>query len=302
MTTVAAIIDRLFRTYLEPPDYQPAFALLASDVNDITTSIPLTNFAIPEDEQLVRLNILVEMGRELMIVTAYNSATKTLTVTRGQEGTAAEDHLANSKLKLKVPYSRQSVFEAVADNITSLHPLLFTVKTEQLSSDSGNIAGLDDNLAVDVIEIWPDNWGATDESFDGRIVDYHPSVGGRAVVSNIWTGSMWVKYRRRMGSVAAETDTLDALGVDARWVNIIMAGAAADLLVGRDIPASVTDWVGQVLEAENIRVGTRQSIGFGLAQYRDLLLKRANKEMQTEYKPKVHVRDPFGQRTRSGIG
>jgi len=89
------------------------------------------------------------------------------------------------------------------------------------------------------------------------------------------------------------TDTLDSLGVDPRWVIAVMAGAAADLLVGRDLPAARTEWVKSVLEAENIRVGTRMSLSGGLRQYRNGLVEDYAAEMSAEYKPKMHMRSPW---------
>jgi len=46
-----------------------------------------------------------------------------------------------------------------------------------------------------------------------------------------------------------------------------------------------------VLEAENIRVGTRMSIAGGLRQYRNMLIDDFAKEMRAEYKPKVRMRE-----------
>ena len=127
-----------------------------------------------------------------------------------------------------------------------------------------------------------------------RIVDYHPSVGGRAVILGANIGSFWIRYRRRMLVPTSPTDTLESVGVDERWVTAVMAGAAADLLVGRDLPAARTEWVKSVLEAENIKVGTRMSLSGGLRQYRNGLVDDFAQEMNAEYPPKIHYRDPFG--------
>ncbi len=54
--TVAAIVDRLFRTYLYPPDAQPAQCLLDGAITDVATSIVFDNFVIPEDELLMAAN------------------------------------------------------------------------------------------------------------------------------------------------------------------------------------------------------------------------------------------------------
>ncbi len=96
-----------------------------------------------------------------------------------------------------------------------------------------------------------------------------------------------------MAKATSEDDTLTDLGLDERWVNIVMTGAAADLMTGKDIPASRTEWVKSVLEAENIRVGTRMSIAGGLRQYRNMLLDDASKEMKAEYGPKIRMRNPM---------
>jgi len=199
--------------------------------------------------------------------------------------------------KLAPVYPRSSVFEAVADNIITLYPKLYTVNTVNLVTIATSIAGIEDPLAVEVLEVWPDGM-QNDVDYHARIVDFHPAVGGRAVITNRWMGALWVKYRRRFGKATSEADTLASLGVDDRWVNILMVGAAADLMAGRDIPAAQTEWVQQVLQAENIQVGQRSSVAVGLARYRELLTPRAESEMSAEYRPKVRMRNAFDQVAR----
>jgi hypothetical protein len=302
VTTIANVIDRTFRTYLEPPDARAAACLLAASIDNSTQSVQLTNWSVPEDEQLIRLGIRIEIGSELMRVTAYDEPTATATVLRGYDETTAAAHAIDDEVKLSPPYPRQSVFEAVADNIIGLSPRLFQVKADQLSSAGANVYPVGDTLALDVVEVWPDEWHMGNGSVEGRIVDYHPDVGGRALITQLWTGSVWLRYRTRMGVATSEADELADLGVEDRWVNIIMAGAAADLLVGRDIGESHVEWVGKVLKAENVRVGTRQSLAIGLAQYREILIGRFETEMKAEYKPRVRMRNAFDVRTRGGFG
>jgi hypothetical protein len=120
-------------------------------------------------------------------------------------------------------------------------------------------------------------------------------TGGRSLITNSDTGSVWLRYRKRMGKATSEADLLSELGVDERWATIVLVGAAADLIVGRDVPAAQTEWIKSVLEAENIRVGTRMSIAGGLRQYRGMLINEAMKEMKAEYRPKVSMRNTFKQ-------
>jgi len=294
MTTVGAVIDRIYRTMLTPPDFQPAGTTLLTDMLVDATTLRLAAFIVPEDEQLLRTGSIIEVDKELMRVLEYAPALRDATVERGVFGTPVTAHTAGKYIILSPSYPRQSVFESVADNIITLYPKLYTVSAENLISIAGNIAGIPDDLAVEVVSVWPNGYTSAVD-IDARIVEYHPAVGGRAVVTNVDTGQIWLRYRRRMGKATTETDTLESLGVDERWVNIIMAGVGADLFSGRDLPASHVEWVGGVLQAENIPVGTRQSLSVGLVRYRELLIDRAAKEMKGEdaNKVKVHMSDPL---------
>lgn len=281
MSTVKDLVDRLLRTYLEPPDYQPAVTHLDGAISAGASSLTLGTFVVPEDEELVRAGSILEIGEELFEVLTYDEFTQVCTVnTTAKFGTTTANHADGARIKLAPPFSRLSIREAIADNIITMYPSLWSVDTVNVAA-VGNIAPLDDNLAVDVIEVWGVGGGG---GIGARLVDFHPAVGTRAVILDEMIGDVWIKYRRRFGSVSAETDTLSDLGVDPRWERIVMVGACADLYVGRDLPSSHTSWVGQVLEAENVPIGTRTSIAGALGSYRDELLRAAMKEMRAEYR------------------
>lgn len=304
MSTVGAVIDRLFRTYLEPPNHQPATARLASDYTAGDPTLELTDFAVPEDEELVRNGVHLEVNAEIFEVTSYDELSSTATVNLEDDskmGTTATSHSEGARVKLAPPFARMSVFESVADNIITLYPRLYQVTTAEVVAVHGGVCPIDDPLAVEVVEAWTEGWEGTTD-IDARIVDYHPHTGGRALVANLQVGDVWVKYRKRFGDAASEADTLAALGVEPRWVRIVMVGACADLMAGRDLPASHTDWVEQVLEAENIPVGTRGSIAQRCAQYKEYLIEDAKKEMRAEYRAKTHMRPSVQVRTRSPFG
>ena len=300
--TVAAIVDRLFRTYLYPPDAQPAQCSLNGGITDTATSLILDNFVLPEDELLMAAGVIIEINSELIKVITYDSPTLTATlVERGVMGTTKVAQVDDANVILSPPYARLSVFAAVADNIITLYPRLFTVTAGSVIGITSGIATLDDPLAVEVVECWPDGTFSSQE-VDARIVDFHPSTGGRALITNVQVGQVWVRYRRRFGDAVDESATLASLGMEERWVNIVMAGAAADIFAGRDLPASETRWVGAALEAENIPVGTRSSLARQLAAYRDHLLGLAQREMKAEYRTKIHMRSATQVVVRSPWG
>ncbi len=294
MSTVQAVMDRLRRTWLEPPDYQPAATLLAANITDSATSLILDAFLIAEDEELVRSGAVIEIGSELIRIIGYDQSTRTCTVQRAKYGTTAVAHSTGDFVRLSPSFPTLSIFEAVADSIVTLYPSLFTVRTVNVVPVNYRVAGIDDDLAVDVVRIFAEGENTTNFGVMGEIVDFHEEVGGRAVIAPALPGNCWVTYNRRMGAATATTDTLADLGVEDRWVNIVMAGAAADLYAGRDLPASHTEWAGAVLQTESIEVGTRFQLAAALRAYRGQLLKDAEAEMKAEYRTRVRRRSPFG--------
>jgi len=294
--TVKSIIDRLFMSILTPPDKQYAQVSLAVDVDDSIETIVLGKFTIPEDESLLRQGSILEAGQELMRVHSYDQAASSVFVTRGEYGTVPVEHSVPTLLNMNPPYTRASVFEAVADEMILLSPKLYTTGEELLSNVTDRVYSISDPLAVEVLSIWTGDFTSTVD-VEGEIVDFHPMSGGRSLITGTSLGSVWLRYRKRMDKATSESDVLADLGVDERWVNIVMYGVAGDLLVGRDLTAAQTEWVKSVLEAENIRVGSRMSIAGGLRQYRNMLLDEAQAEMRNEYRVKVKMRRAIGSPT-----
>jgi hypothetical protein len=293
--TVGDIINRLYQQILTPPDNQMAQVRLGADVTDPAVElIMLGTFTVPEDEGLLSQGSILELNQELVRVIEYDSVKSMVSVTRGEYGTIPAVHSTPLLINLNPPYTRASMFEAVADNIIQLYPSLSQAGEEMLSSTSAGVFSIGDDLAVEVLSITPGDFTSTVE-LDGRIVDFHPMTGGRSLITNSDTGSVWLRYRKRMGKATSEADLLSELGVDERWATIVLVGAAADLIVGRDVPAAQTEWIKSVLEAENIRVGSRMSIAGGLRQYRGMLINEAMKEMKAEYRPKISMRNTFKQ-------
>jgi hypothetical protein len=296
--TVGAIVDRLYRTYLYPPNARPAQCFLNGAITDVAGTLVVQNFVLPEDAELMAAGVVLEIGSELIQVVTYDDATSTATVNRGVMGTTNVAHNDDDPVLLAPPYPRLSVFQSVADNIITLYPRLYTVTTGSVTEVAAGLSAIDDPLAVEVVEAWPDGFH-NDIDIDARIVDYHPATGGRTLITNVSAGQVWVRYRRRFGDAQSETDTLASLGMEERWVNIVMAGAAADVFAGQDLSASHTEWVGAALQAENIPVGTRSQLSRTLVAYKEHLLLAAQKEMRAEYRAKSHMRGAGQVVTRS---
>lgn len=289
MSDMRTLVNRAFRTYLEPPNARAGYGKLDGPIvaADTTLVVDPTSFAIPEDEELMRQGILLELESELVEIQSYDQFTGTCDVERAKEGTVAGDHADRISIKISPEFSRQSVFDALADNIVMLFPSLHTVGETLV--EGGAVAALDDPLAVSIIEAWHGANGHG-SSVSGRIVSFHPEVDGRAVVFDGWGGSAWVRYRRRFGSATSEEDTFEELGLDPRWANIAIIGACADLFIGADLEAAQVDWVANVLSAENIQIGSRAQVAGAMLRYREVLMDRAKTEMRSEYKTTMRFR------------
>lgn len=302
MNTVADLMERLYRTILEPPNMQPHMGFLASDISDTASAFTIDGFALPEDEEFLSVKPLVEIDSELMRVMEYSRDTNVATVqmvpTRNKNGTTAASHAAGTVIKIGTIFPRLSVFEAVADNIIQLYPQIYTVRNSLLTAIGPNVYPIEDPLAVMSISATPDAGYEGNLDIQGHIVDYHPLTGGRSFITNAAVGlSLWVRYRRRFGDAQTEADELDDLGLEPRWVTCVMMGAAADLLAGADVSSEHEDFISKQIEAETEPPGTSVSIAARLRQYRNVLLSEFGAEMDTEYQPSMEILDPFAQVT-----
>mgnify|MGYP003326986007 CR=1 FL=1 len=89
MAAVSTLIDRIYRDFLNKPDDLSAFSRLDGAVSS-TTATTITyesGLFSSEEENLLGNGALVEVGQEIMLVTAANTSTRTLTVARGYSGT-----------------------------------------------------------------------------------------------------------------------------------------------------------------------------------------------------------------------
>jgi len=300
MSTVRDLSNRLLRTMLTPPDKQGIQVSIVVPIGAIDATIALGDFTVAEDAALMRQGSILEADEELMRVIGYDPSTHVVEVLRAQYSTTPVEHEMPLFINMNPSYPMQSIFEAIRDNIIQLYPRLSSMRTvtptrepDHSSFQGSYVWSIDDPRAVSVVETFI-RGSKTAIDLDARIVDID---GVKVLVTNGRASDIDVRYRRNMAMATSMDDELYDLGLEEVWAVVVMIGAAADLVAGRDIPAAETDWIGKALEAENIRVGTRASLSVGLARYRELLIDRFSREQkgQETSKPKVHIADPFAQ-------
>ena len=118
MSDIKTLIDRLYRTYLEPPDFRPIEIQLAGPLTADATTLTVFGFVVPEDQDLLSVGSIIEVDQELMQVVSYSPASAEAEVIRQFLSTPSTSFTDEIKIaKLAPSYPRSSVFEAVANRI-----------------------------------------------------------------------------------------------------------------------------------------------------------------------------------------
>ena len=319
-TNIEGLINRVYREYLEPNDDVQSFTYLTTAIDNTATSIVYNNTVITsEEEDAMSAGNFIEINRELMLITAIDTASTTLTVMRGARGTDKDSHGINTLIKINPPFPRKNVFDAVADQITNLYPTLYAVETVETTSGTGYTllgtydspgtnnylvtpikaisqytdwsAGSDQTgltfkgVAVEMIDL-PNPFTYTDSTSTERTITYTtgPDVVHALQFSGIASGhTCYVTFKKKFVQPTLESDTLATIGLEDEYEPIIMAGVAAHMLSGRDIPAATTEFITDQLGTANFPVGAASNIRNGLLSYQATLLEQAKKDLKARY-------------------
>ena len=325
--TIGDLVDRTYREYLEPMDDIVSYTTLTTGVDSSATSIEFEgNLLSVEEEDALDAGAIIEIGQELMICTALNAVTNTITVTRGARGTTAASHTAGDLIKIAPPFPRKNVFDAVCDQIKNLYPTLFAVETKTVtaavgyellgdhgsdqdnnnylvaplkaisqytdfSADSDSTGIRYQGVSVELIDL-PNPFTYVDSDGVSRTKTYTtgPSVVHAIQTYNILEGhTVYVTFKKKFIDPTAETDTLTTVGLEDEYEPIIMAGVAAQLMSGRDIPTATTDYITDQLATQSFPVDSATRIRNSLLSYQRALIQQARKELRARYPEPVTI-------------
>jgi hypothetical protein len=288
MSTVAQLIDRINREYLYPPREQPSRTTLNGAINDSVTSVVYTDGILSvEEENALGEGVIVQVDRELMLVTAVNTGTWTLTVARGWLGTTAASHTDGSELVIAPDYPRQTVFDAVADSLEALYPDLYVIKTTESTvtgewavapADVGNVKGANyyhstlgwKACGVRVLKKFPDSGTGNAFKFAGGV------DGARA----------YVTYKAMPTRITAETNDLadeyDDYYIDTTWEAIVILEAVANVAATLDLDAATQEFITQSIEAQGFDVGSGETVRDALLRFAGYKRTLAKKKLMSE--------------------
>ena len=320
MSNIGNLVDRVYREYLEPIDDIVSYTTLSTGINDSVTSVVFNGDLLSvEEEDALDAGAIIEIGQELMICTDLNAVTNTITVTRAARGTTATSHTAGDLIKISPPFPRKNVFDAVCDQIKNLFPTLFAVETQSVTTGTGyTLLGSQEtpgtnNYIVSILSAisqytdftqnsdttgvnfspvtcslveLPNPFTYTDNNGTSKTITYTtgPSVVHAIQFANIATGhTAHVTFKKKFIEPTAEDNTIANIGLEPEWEPIIMAGTAAHMLSGRDIPSATADYISDQLSVATYPVGSSSNIRNGLLSYQATLLEQAKKDLKARY-------------------
>jgi hypothetical protein len=294
MAAVSTLIDRIYRDFLNKPDDLSAFSRLDGAISSTTSTSVVYESGLfsSEEENLLGSGALIEIGQELMLVTAANTSTRTLTVSRGYAGTTAATHADETNIFINPTFPRKSVYDAVSDNISRLYPSLYNVTTTNVTSNSTyqEVPA----STVEVLTSYVQN--ATGNQYTSAGIellrDFPPSSTNTAVqffnTSNGKTVHLVVK--RKFVRPTDETSDIESVClVAAEYEQIVMVGAVADIIGATDIDASTQEFITEKLAAESYPVGSGERLRNALLRLRSLLIDEARGNLRSLYPAPVSI-------------
>ena len=322
---IGKLVDRVYREYLEPNDDIQSFSILRGAMDADTTDQTVeyeSDYLTSEEEDLLEPGAVVEVNRELMLVTALNTSAEQLTVKRAFRGTTLAAHSVDDVMRVNPVFPRNTVFDAVCDQIKNLYPTLFATETKTITAKTGYIplSGTNDNyliapikaisqytdfsagsdetgtvyagVAVEIVDL-PNPFTYTDASGVSQTITYNnngPDKVNAVQVYNVSAGhTVFVTFKKKFVEPTEESDTLATIGLESEYEPIIMAGVAAQIITGRDIPAATVENITQSIQAQSFPVNSASNIRNSLLQYQRTLIQQARKDLRARYPEPVTI-------------
>jgi hypothetical protein len=260
MTTAATVIDRTLRQLLSGT--VEARNKLASTINSSATSIT-TTYAL----ESLRAGQVFEIESEMLYIWEADTASKTLTVQRGYNGTTAAAHTAGAIVTASPRFPRAQVLEAINDEIMDLSsPMhgLFKVETLNITYN-GSDRMINLTSAANVIDLLNvsvryqnDDYPVTRKVKLVRDLPTDDFASGYALKfdQNVYPGRLRIVYKTTYSGVTSEsTDINTTCGIQESITDIVTIGTQIRLIAPREIKRNFTESQGDTRRAEEVGAG-----------------------------------------------
>ena len=101
--------------------------------------------------------------------------------------------------------------------------------------------------------------------------------------------TVYITFKKKFVEPTAEDNTLAEIGLESEYEPIIMAGVAAQIMAGRDIPTATTDYISDQLATQSFPVESASRIRNSLLAYQRALIQQARKDLRARYPEPVTI-------------
>ena len=278
-------------------------------LNDYTGQIPQqcsligsigpTDTVIAVDDGNMLARGLIEIDDELIYLSGFDLAGNTGAVPqwgRGQQGTTATTHATGARVTTTPRPPRDRVKKTINQVIASLYPDLYVVTTdEQAGTDRGEYGlAATARFVIDIqtqfvgnpiewerVRWWRFNNAADPTDFPTGVSVTIPEIPLGQTIRTVYAGEP-----NPLGNNSDDFETVT--GLDAGAVDLVVFGAAADLLIGQEASRGQLATVEQAQRADKIQTGTSLATARFLKQEYTLRLMAEKRRLLAKYPSRPH--------------
>jgi hypothetical protein len=230
--------------------------------------------------EALRAGQVFEIDSEMFYIWEADTATKTLTVQRGYNGTTAAAHTSGAMSTASPRFPRAQVFEAMNDEIADLSsPVngLFQVKTLNITYN-GTDRMINLTSATNVIDLLnvsvrylSDDYPLARKVKLVRDLPTDDFASGFALKfdQNVYPGRLRVVYKSAYSGLTDESTSLTTTcGIQDSVVDIVTIGTQLRLMAPREIKRNFTESQGDTRRAEEVGPGAITASVSSLRQLR----------------------------------
>lgn len=262
------VIERTYSVLYPGGVDRPGFDVLAANIASTTA----TTFTATGRAGFIPPDTMVEIGSELMLLSAYDTATNVATIQdRGYLESAPSTHTAGTKIWLDPDFPRIEVFNAIKGIIGMLYGWGLYRRLVDITSTISSNAPI--TLTATAKEVLSARYKSGTRWYplqSGEHYEVFEDTGG-AIEVQFFGGqpgaSLRLVYAADFTQPTSEADDLDTLGVPATLQPFLPIAVAGHLLVGRESSRVQLDEVRRQLEAQNVQVGASMSVGQNLLDF-----------------------------------
>jgi hypothetical protein len=260
MTTAATVIDKTLRQLLSG-------TVEARNRLTITLNSSDTSVVVDYSVEGLRAGQVCEIDSELMYIWVSDSATRTLTVQRGFNGTTAAAHTSGAIVTINPRFPRAQVLEEINNEMTDLSSPsngLFKIETLNITYNGSdkmvNLTGA--TSVIDILNVsvryLTDDYPIARKVKIVRDLPTDDFASGFALRFDqaVMPGRLRVVYKAPYTTAATEaTDINTTCGIQDSVTDIVTIGAQIRLMAPREIKRNFVESQGDTRRAEEVVSG-----------------------------------------------